>query len=148
MKSTQPTDHSTTPVTFEHARLRQLSNKLKSLHPEDSEILELAEQLFQIGDGSDANIVLGVKRSQGQNPNKEDAHYVTQMAIRWIAGRLNPLDGEEPPPSKVAVIEEAATAFDLDVENLARACPSLKELKSIATFEWDSQRPRLTKCKD
>jgi hypothetical protein len=147
MKSTQPTDHSTTPVTFEHARLRQLSNKLKSLHHEDSEILELAEQLNRIGCGSDANVVLGVKRSQGQNPDKEDAHYVTQMAVRWIAGRLNPLGGEEP-PSKVVAIGEAATAFDLDVENLARACPSLIELKSIATFEWDSQRPRLTKCKD
>lgn len=147
MKKTKALPHSSVPVTFEHARLRQLSDKLRLPHKEDDEILKLVDQLYQIGCGADANETLGVKRSKGQDAAKEIVRYKIEIAIRWIAGRMYP-DKEEKPPKKAVAIEEAAEAFGLEVENLARACPNLKELKSMAVFDWDSQRPRITKSKD
>lgn len=147
MKKTKSLPDSSVPVTFEHAKLRQLSDKLRLLHTADGEILKLANQLYQIGCGADANETLGIKRSKGQDGAKENARFMTEIAIRWIAGRMYP-DKEEKPPKKAVALEEAAKAFGLEVENLARACPSLKDLKSMVVFDWDSQRPRMTKCKD
>lgn len=137
---------STTPVNLEHARLRALATHLKGLHPDDTNILWLVTALNRIGSGTDANEALGIKRGKGHDAKKAEAHYLTQVAIRWIAGRMN-LENETPPKKRVA-IEEAATAFGLEVDNLTRACPSIKKLTQIATFSWDSQRPRLQKPGD
>jgi hypothetical protein len=137
----------TNPVTLEHARLRQLATRLGKLHLDDPEILDLATSLYQIGCGEDANLVLKVKRGKGQDTGKAEAHYDTQIAIRWIAGRLNPIDNSTP-PSKITAISEAAVAFKLDQDNLARACPSEEKLKTLVEFEWDSQRPQLKKPRD
>ena len=130
------------PVTFEHAMLRQLSQKLRRLHEDDIEIVWLANALLLIGSGKDANIELGVKRKKGQDEKKTAKHMANQIAIRWIAGRMNPIDGESPPEKHVA-ISEAAKAFDLDEDNLKRACPSEAELKALVEFDWDSQRPKI-----
>lgn len=132
---------STEPVSLEHARLRNLANRLGQQNRDDAEILWLATALNQIGYGLDANEALEVKRSKGHDDKKGKAHYQTQMAIHWIAGRMNPSDGESPPKKSVA-IAEAAKAFQLEVENLTRECPNLTALKKMASFAWDSQRPR------
>ncbi len=131
------------PETLEHARLRALASRLASLHLDDIELSELASVLHRIGCGEDANVALGVNRGKGQSQAKEEAHYKTQRAIRWIAGYMNPGDGST--PVKTAAISEAAELFELDPENLARACPTIEKLREIATFNWDSQRPSLTK---
>jgi hypothetical protein len=134
------------PVTLEHARLRTLGSKLASIHAGDPQLKALASALYRIGCGEDANVVFGLKRGKGQNPAKAQAHYKTQLAIRWIAGYMNPGDGSS--PSKTAAISEAADQFELDPENLTRACPSIAALQEIAEFDWDSQRPSLTKPRD
>jgi len=137
----------TAPVTLEHTTLRQLATRLGQLHADDAEILNLATSLYQIGCGTDANVALGVKRSKGHDDKKAEAHYLTQIAIRWIAGRMNPIDGENP-PKRIDAIREAAEAFCLDVDNLARACPSKQRLTELAAFDWDSQRPQINKPRD
>lgn len=131
----------TEPVKYEHERLRSLAIRLGHLHREDAEILWLATALNQIGYGLDANEALQVQRYKGHDDKKSEAHYIIQIAIRWTAGRMNPVGGEKPPKKAIA-IAEAAEAFGLDVENLTRACPKIDDLKKMATFEWDSQRPR------
>lgn len=135
------------PVTFEHAKLRRLAKKLKRFHKDDIEILWLASALQCIGSGKDANIEFGVQRGKGQDDKKERKHLANQIAIRWIAGRMNPIDGERPPMRKVA-IEEAATLFNIDYENLDKACPNLQKLKTLVEFDWDSQRPKIQKPRD
>jgi len=136
------------PVTLEHAKLRQVAAKLAKLGAQDEEILSLSNALHQIGCGEDANVVHGVKRTKGQDEKKELAHYWNQMAIRWIAGRMNPIDPSEVPPFREQAIREAAEHFDLDVGNLKRACPSEVDLRKMVYFEWDSQRPQLKKPRD
>ena len=137
----------TAPVTLEHTTLRQLATRLGQLHADDAEILNLATSLYQIGCGTDANVALGVKRSKGHDDKKAEAHYSTQRAIRWIAGRMNPINGENP-PYRIDAIREAAEAFRLDEDNLGRACPSKQRLTELASFDWDSQRPLLNKPRD
>ena len=129
------------PVTVEHAELRELAKRLMHMHPTDKKIIWLATALQSIGSGTDANTALGVKRGKGHDDEKFEKHMKNQMAIRWIAGRMNPIDGEKPPLKNVAV-EEAALHFGLEVDNLKRACPSKAELKALVEFDWDSQRPR------
>jgi hypothetical protein len=113
---------------------------------------------MRIGKGADANKALGVKRSKGHDDKKAQAHLQTQMAIRWIAGRLNSelvIDSEgrlvpevEKPPTKAAATREAARLFGLNLENLQRACPSIEKLNRLANFNWDGQRPLLNKPRD
>ena len=129
------------PVTLEHAKLRELAQILAHLHPTDKKILWLATALQSIGSGTDANTALGVKRGKGHDDEKFEKHMKNQMAIRWIAGRMNPIDDEKPPLKNVAV-QEAASHFGLEVDNLKRACPSEAKLKALVEFDWDSQRPR------
>lgn len=136
----------TVPVTVEHTRLRELATRLGRLHAEDAQILALSTALYQIGCGADANESLGIERGKGHDDKKAAAHLKTQIAIRWIAGRMN-LEGEKP-PKKIDAIKEAAAAFKLEEDNLARDCPSVQELKRIATFDWNSQRPQLKKPRD
>jgi len=131
------------PVTLEHARLRAMAARLASLHLDDPELSELALALHRIGCGEDSDTALGINRGKGQSQSKEEAHYKIQQAIRWIAGYMNPGDGST--PLKTAAISEAAELFGLDHENLTRACPNLEKLREIATFNWDSQRPSLSK---
>ena len=138
---------SSRPVTREHAILRQLATRLGQLHADDAEILNLATSLYQIGCGIDANVALRVRRSKGHDDKKAEAHYLTQRAIRWIAGLMNPIDGEKPPKKSIA-IAHAANAFGLDVDNLTRACPNKQRLTEMATFDWNSQRPLLNKPRD
>jgi hypothetical protein len=150
--STQP------PVYLEHARLRALAKRLGELHADDAEILNLATELMQIGYGVDANEALGVKRGKGHDDKKAQAHMKTQMAIRWIACRLNsvgPVDSEgrmtpdpEEPPTKAAAIKEASRLYGLNPENLHRACPTKAELTRLADFGWDDQRPVINKTRD
>lgn len=135
-----------TPVTFEHAQLRQLAVRLARLHADDPEIIAHATALSQIGSGADANVVLGVKRRRGQNTKKEEAHYKTRLAISWIAGRMN-LVGKTP-PTKISAIREAAIAFDLDEDHLTRSCPPIEDLAQLKEFEWDSLRPHLQNSTD
>lgn len=108
----------------------------------NKQMLALASALNRIASGNDANIELGVQRGKGQDDKKERQHLANQIAIRWIAGRMNPIDGERPPKRNVA-IQEAATLFKLEYENLNKACPNLQELKSLVEFDWDSQRPKI-----
>lgn len=130
------------PVTLEHAQLRKLAQKLARMHMADKQILWLATALKRIGSGYDANIELRVKRKKGQDEKKYSRHMNNQMAIRWIAGRMNPI-GDEKPPLKNEAIQEAALAFDLDFDNLNRICPTEEELKKLVEFDWDSQRPKI-----
>jgi hypothetical protein len=129
------------PVTFERAKLCQLANKLERMHKDDIEILWLSAALLRIGSGKDANIELGVHRKKGQDDKKAKKSMEIQMAIRWIAGRMN-LDGE-PPPDKAFAIREAANLFKLNEENLKRQCPTVAKLKALVEFDWDSQRPKI-----
>ncbi len=108
----------------------------------DKQMLALASALNRIASGNDANIELGVKRGQGQDDKKEQKHLTNQIAIRWIAGRMHPIDGEQPPTKSMA-IREAALVFDLDEDNLKRQCPSEVVLKELVEFDWDSQRPKI-----
>ncbi len=108
----------------------------------DMQLLALASALNRIASGNDANIELGVQRGPGQDHKKERKHLANQIAIRWIAARMNPIDGERP-PTKNIVIREAALLFDLDEDNLKRQCPSKAELKELVEFDWDSQRPKI-----
>ena len=135
------------PVTFEHEMLRQLSQKLRRMHEDDIEIVWLANALLLIGLGKDANIELGVKRKKGQDEKKTVQYMENQIAIRWIAARMNPIHDESPPNKSVA-ISEAAIAFGLDEENLKRACPNEAKLKDLVKFYWDSQRPMINKPRD
>lgn len=136
------------PVTIEHVKLRQLAIKLGKLNAsDDMQMHWLAKALHQIGCGNDANVALGLKRSKGQDDKKGQAHYLTQIAIRWIAGVMNPIDDGKP-PKKIDAIREAAQLFNLDEDNLARACPKKERLSELATFDWDSQRPQLNKIRD
>ncbi len=135
------------PVTLEHAQLRALGRRLGQMHPSDKQFLWLANALIIIGKGGDANATLCVKGKKGQDDKKAERHMTTQMAIRWIASRLYPLQ-EEKSPTKAQAIAEAAKAFDLDEENLKRACPTTAELKELVVFSWDSQRPRINKPRD
>jgi hypothetical protein len=135
------------PVTFEHVQLRKLAQKLARMHMADKQILWLATALKRIGSGNDANIELGVKRKKGQDEKKSLRHMKNQMAIRWIAGRMNPIH-DEPPPLKNVAVQEAALAFELDYENLDRICPTEEDLKKLVEFDWDSQRPKINKPRD
>ena len=130
------------PVTLEHAQLRKLAQKLARMHMADKQILWLATALNRIGSGNDANIELGVKRKKGQDEKKASRHMNNQIAIRWIASRMYPIDGE-PPPLKSVAIQEAALAFNLDYDNLNRICPTEEDLKKLVEFDWDSQRPKI-----
>jgi len=130
------------PVTYEHALLLRLAKKLGRIHMADMQILWLATALKRIASGNDANIELGIKRRKGQDDQKFNRHMKNQMAFRWIAAILNPPDGE-PAPDKSEAIRQAAIAFDLDEDNLKRACPSEEELKAMVVFDWDSQRPKI-----
>ena len=130
------------PVTLEHAKLRKLAQRLARMHMADKQILWLATALNRIGSGNDANIEFGVKRRKGQDDKKFNQHMKNQMAIRWIAGRMNPLKGD-PPKSTTEAIHEAATLFNLEPENLSRVCPTDEELKKLVFFYWDSQRPKI-----
>ena len=136
------------PETFEHAQLRKLAQKLARMHMADKQILWLATALKRIGSGSDANIELGVKRKKGQDKKKALRHMDNQIAIRWIASRMNPFDDDEEPPLKIVAIQEAALRFNLDYDNLNRICPKEEELKKLVKFDWDSQRPRINKPRD
>ena len=135
------------PVNVEHSRLRELADRLGQLHSDDRQILWLAQALHRIGSGEDANAVLLVKRPRGYDNKKANAHYANQIAIHWIAGEMNPLDGSKP-TLKEDAISKAALLFDLDHGNLERYCPSIKRLKEIAKFNWDDQRPRMHKPED
>ena len=135
------------PVNVEHSRLRELADRLGQMHSDDRQILWLAQALYRIGSGEDANTVLLVKRPRGYDKKKADSHFATQVAIRWIAGEMNPTDDSKP-PLKEEAISKAALIFDLDHDNLKRQCPSIKKLKEIATFYWDDQRPRMQKSRD
>lgn len=130
------------PVTYEHAKLRRLAQRLGQLHMADKQMLALASALNRIASGNDANIELGVQRGRGQDDKKERNSLANQIAIRWIAGRMNPIDGERPPTKSIA-IREAALAFHLDEDNLKRQCPSEAALKELVEFDWDSQRPKI-----
>jgi hypothetical protein len=135
------------PVTYEHAKLRELAQKLSQAHTGDKQIQWLANALNRIAFGHDANTELGVQKGKGQDEKKQRRHMTNQIAIRWIAGRMHPIDGEKPPKKNIA-IREAAEAFNLDEDNLKRACPTLPELKSMVEFDWDSQRPKIKKPRD
>ena len=137
------------PVTLEHATLRALAAKLGHVNQyiDDPNILWLANALHEIGCGRDANEALGVKRGQGQDDKKMHQHMSNEIAIRWIAARMNPSNGDKP-PKKAEAIHEAAEHFSIDEENLKRACPNIEKLKELVTFKWDSQRPRLVKPRD
>jgi hypothetical protein len=132
----------TRPVTLEHAKLRKLAQRLANLHMNDKQFRWLATALDRIASGNDANVELGVKRKKGQDDKKFIRHMKNQMAIRWIAGRMNPIDGEVP-PLKIVAVQEAAAAFDLDYDNLNRVCPTEEDLKKLVKFDWDSQRPKI-----
>ena len=135
------------PVNVEHSRLRELADRLGQLHSNDRQILWLAQALYRIGSGEDANAVLLVKRPRGYDDKKANSHYAIQIAIHWIAGEMNPLDGSKP-TLKEEAISKAALFFALDHDNLKRQCPSIKRLKEIAKFNWDDQRPRMHKPQD
>lgn len=130
------------PVTLEHAKLRKLAQRLARMHMADKQILWLATALKRIGSGNDANIEFGVKQRKGQDDKKFNKHMKNQIAIRWIAGRMNPSKGEAPKFTTEA-IQEAATLFNLEPENLSRICPTDEELKNLVEFDWDSQRPKI-----
>lgn len=130
------------PMTYQHAKLMQLAKRLARMHMADKQMLWLATALLRISLGEDANLELGVKRRKGQDQKKYYRHLQNQIAIHWIAGRMNPIDGS-PPPTKSVAISEAAMAFDLDEDNLKRACPGEAELKTMAVFDWDSQLPKI-----
>lgn len=130
------------PETLEHAKLRELSKRIKGLSSNDPALTWLGNALYQIGCGADANVVFRVNRGKGQNVEKELQHYKREIALRWIAGRLNPI-GDEVPPKKSVAIQEAAELFSLDEDNLKRVCPKLSELSKMVSFGWDDQRPTL-----
>lgn len=130
------------PVTYEHSKLSELAQRLGRAHPDDEQMQWLAIALNRIACGNDANTELGVQKGKGQDDKKQRRYLTNQIAIRWIAGRMHPIDGEKPPKKNIA-IREAAEAFNLDEDNLKRACPTLPELKSLVEFEWNSQRPKI-----
>ncbi len=130
------------PVTYEHAKLKELAQKLGRTNTNDKQMQWLADALNRIAHGNDANTELGIQKGKGQDEKKQRRYLTNQIAIRWIAGRMNPINGEKPPKKNFA-IREAAEAFNLDEDNLKRACPTLPELKSMVEFDWDSQRPKI-----
>lgn len=64
--------------------------------PSEAEYAFLKNAFYRIGNGEDANYVLGVKFGRGQSLSDAKQRQALSFIIMWIESAIQPVDGENP----------------------------------------------------
>ena len=125
-------------------RIKAFTEQLKNKQPLTAEQYQYLANVFErIGNGEDANKVLGVKYDVGQNETKAEARQSISFALHWIANAILPTADEGLGYTLDQAFAEAENHFpDLSYDMLRKYWyqPDKKHMQnpSRGTFDPDS----------
>jgi hypothetical protein len=99
-------------------RLRQISNDLKRNKICDEDRIWLAEALYKIYEGADANFILDIEGGRGQRRENTHRNHMIDLAMHYAAGLHDKeLGGDKTVKES---IEIASKKFGLEINTLKR----------------------------
>lgn len=124
----------------QHLKLMEIAQRLRSNAATNDDRCYLADCLQRISHGGDANEVLGIKRSRGQGPAKEDRHFRIFFALTWIAAATRPKTDQDDSGLAMRLedaLGHAAEHFNVGYETL-RSYWGRREYKHLTGAAFNS----------
>jgi hypothetical protein len=113
-------------------RLRWIANELENGRAlPDSQAKFLIDALWRIGEGQNANVVLGVKAKQGQRKTLQSANRADRIryTLPWISSVTRPLDEGGQGMGFAEALDAAADEFGFSSETLKKYWDEYPELR-------------------